>query len=95
MSTKSLTDFTATRRKPNSRVGVENRVKIPRDLYKLNKCVTLTADVMFVSGLPLFDTLLRKIKLATGEYVPNINSGQLAKSLRNIINLYAKGGFIV
>ena len=44
----------ATRRKPNSRVRVEDRVKIPRDWYKLNKFVTLTADVMFVCGLPLF-----------------------------------------
>jgi hypothetical protein len=38
-----------TRRKPNGRVGAEDRVKIPRDWYKLNKFVTLTVDVMFVT----------------------------------------------
>ena len=71
---------TATRYKPNSRVRVEGRVKIHRDWYKLNKCVTLTADVMFVSGLPLFVTLSRKIKSVTTEYMPNRKAGQLAKS---------------
>ena len=65
----------ATRRKPNSRVGVEDRVKIPRDWYKLNKFVTLTADVMFVCGLPIFVTLSRKIELVTVEYMPNRKAG--------------------
>ena len=62
----------ATRRKPNSRVGVEDRVKIPRDWYKLNKFVTLTADAMFVCGLPIFVTLSRKINLVTAEYIPRV-----------------------
>ena len=84
-----------TRRKPDSRVGFGDKVKIPRNWYKLNKCVTLTADVMFVCGLPLFVTLLRKIKLVTAEYVPNRKAGQLAKSLRKRVKVYAKGGFIV
>ena len=30
----------------------EHRVKVPREYYKLNKFVTLTADVMFVAGVP-------------------------------------------
>ena len=85
----------ATRRKPNSGVGVEYRVKIPRDWYKLNKCVTLTAVVMFVCVLPLFATLSGKIKLVTAQYMPTKKAGQLAKSLRKIVKLYAKGGFIV
>ena len=49
----------AKRRIPNSRVGVEDRVKIPRDWYKLNNVVTLTTDVMFVTGLP-FLSLFRE-----------------------------------
>ena len=86
---------TAPRHKPNDRVGVEGRVKIPRDWYKLNKFVTLTADVMFICGLPLFITLLGKKKLVTAEYMPTRKAGQLAKSLRKIVKLYAKRGFIV
>ena len=76
-------------------MGVEDRVKIPRDWYTFNKFVTLTADVMFVCGLPLFVTLSREINLITAEYVPTRKAGQLAKSLMKIVKLHAKGGFIV
>ena len=41
------------------------------------------------------DTLSGKIKLVTAEYMPNRKAGQLAKSLRKIVNLYARGGLIV
>ena len=34
----------------------EQRVGIPRDLYKLNKMVTITEDVMLVSGIPFLVT---------------------------------------
>ena len=35
------------------------------------KVMTLTVDVMFVCGLPIFVTLLGKIPLVTTEYMPN------------------------
>ena len=72
----------AMKRKPSRRVRIENRVKIPRDWYKFNKCFTLTTDVMFVCGLPIFITLPRKLKLVTAEYMPSRKAGQLAKCLR-------------
>ena len=34
----------------------EQRVAIPRDFYKMHKMVTLTADVMFISGIPFLVT---------------------------------------
>ena len=46
------------------------RVNIPREYYKLNKCVTIVADVMFVAGVPLFATYSRKIKFTTGGFLP-------------------------
>ena len=50
---------------------------------------------MFVSGLALFGTLLRMIKLVRAEYLSNRKAGQLAKYLRKTVKLYAKGGFLV
>ena len=40
------------------------RVSIPGEFYQLNKFVTISADVMFVSGVPFFVTYLRKIKIS-------------------------------
>ena len=48
----------ATRKRPH-RV-VRGRCKIPRDFYLLNKFVTLTADVMFVCGIPFFGYVIRR-----------------------------------
>ena len=73
---------TAMRRKPYKRVGVEGGVNIPKDWYMLNKFVTLTADVMFVTGLTFFVTLLRKIRLVTADFLPHHKAGWLAKFLR-------------
>ena len=44
----------STRQKPK-RVNVEYS-KILRDFYRLHKSATLTMDVMFVNGIPLFVT---------------------------------------
>jgi hypothetical protein len=38
-------------------------IKIPKDFYKLHHFVTLTADIMYVNGVPFLTTLSRKISL--------------------------------
>ena len=57
------------------------RVSIPDDFNRLNKFVTVAADVMFVSGVPIFMTYKRKIKFTTAEYLPWRTAVQLANSL--------------
>ena len=61
----------------------------------MNKFVTLTADVMFVCGIPFLVTYSRSIKFTTTEYIPNRTSGQLAKLLMKVVYGYARGGFVV
>ena len=73
----------------------EQGVAIPRDLYRLHRMVTITADVMFVSGVPFLVTFSRKIKFRTAECVPKRTAKLLAKSLTKALMLYARGGFIV
>ena len=74
---------------------VAGRCEIPRDFYRLNKFVTLTADVMFVCGIPFLVTCSRSIKYNTSEYIPTQAAGQLAKSLMKVVYGYARGGFVV
>ena len=84
----------ATTRK-NPHIVRNERLEIPREFYKLNKFVTLTADVIFVCGLPFLITFSRNIKMTTAEFTPNRTAGRLAKSIKKIVKLYARGGFIV
>ena len=50
---------------------------------------------MFISGIPFLVNFSRKIKFQTAEFVPNRSARMLAKSLRNVLMVYARGGFIV
>ena len=53
-----------TSRKKTRGFAVE-RVSIPQEFYRLNKFVTIAADVMFVGGIPFFITISKKIKFIT------------------------------
>ena len=64
------------------------RLKIPREFYRQHKYVTLSADVMFVCGLPFLVTYSRDIKLTTAEFVTGRTARKLANSLMKIVKLY-------
>ena len=86
----------ATRCKPNSRVKIEDRVKIRRDqLVQAEQIRDLNNGCHVYQWAATFVALLRKLKSVTAEYVPNKKVGQLAQSPRKIVKLYAIGGFIV
>ena len=59
----------------------EQRFGVPRDFYKLHKMVSITADVMFVSGIPFMVTFSRKIKFWTAEFIPKRTARLIAKYL--------------
>ena len=82
----------STRQKPN-RVK-EEYTKITKNFYQLHNFFTLTADFMFINGIPLLVSFSRNIRLITREYVPTCTAGQLGKSLMRIVKLYARGGFL-
>ena len=75
--------------------GPVERMLIRESCYRLNKFVTIAADVMFVSGVPFFVTYSKKIKFATAEYLPRCTARQLANSLRKVIFLHARGVFLL
>eukprot|EP00956_Cyclotella_meneghiniana_P038953 scaffold162906_cov46-Cyclotella_meneghiniana.AAC.1 len=70
-------------------------IVLPQQLYERLRDVVLTADVMFVNGLPFFVTLSRDIKLGTLEFLPSRTTDQLHKSLQTVARIYRRGGFLV
>ena len=77
------------------RAREEGIVSIPPDFLNLHRFVTLTADIMFVNSAPFMVTFSRKIRLRTVEFIPNRTVATLISSLKKVINLYARGGYIV
>ena len=57
--------------------------------------VTITADVMFVSGIPFLVTFSRNIKFWTAEFIPKRTARLLAKSHKKVLLIYSRGGYIV
>ena len=53
------------------------------------------ADVIFISGILCLVTSSRNIKFGTEEFVPTRSARMLAKSLRKVLMLYDRGGFVV
>ena len=62
-------------------------MEIPQPILALNKAVTLVSDVIFVNGLGLFVSMLRKIKFTTLEYIPKLTKSKLGHSLKKVISL--------
>jgi len=83
-----------TVRQRPSRVRPE-LIVLPQQMYEKLRDVVLTADVMFVNGLPHFVTLSRGIKLITIEFLPSRTAEQLHKSLQVVASIYRRGGFLV
>ena len=72
-----------------------NYVEVPRELLRLHKDVTLSADIFFVQGQPFFVTLSRKIKFYTLECLSNMKKSSLINACDNMINTYSQCGFKV
>ena len=70
-------------------------VNVPRDLIDMHKYISIVADVMFVNGLPFMVTSSRGISLVTIEFLPSRTILSLANSLRRVVTMYAKAGFVV
>jgi hypothetical protein len=84
----------SVRRKPEQ---VETKiVAIPQDLVLMHKFIVLTADVMFVSGVPLLLTQSRGVQLIiTVEYLPRSTAKFIGAKLTRVLQLYSRAGFVV
>ena len=82
-----------TRQKPD-RLEPEY-IGISRGIYECHKIVTLTADVVFVNRIAFLVTLSRDIRLYSCEHIIMRTAKQQSKTLRRIVNIYARGGFTI
>eukprot|EP00804_Cyclotella_cryptica_P011280 CCRYP_007764-RB/>CCRYP_007764-RB protein AED:0.31 eAED:0.33 QI:0/0/0/1/1/1/2/0/430 len=60
-------------------------VSIPAQLISINRYVTLVACVMFVSGLPFFVTLSKRVRYVTVQFVPCRTAAKLANCLEQVL----------
>jgi hypothetical protein len=70
-------------------------VAIPRDFVRLHKFVVLTADIMFVNGIPFLLTRSRGIQLITVEFLTRRTAKIIGEKLTRVLHLYSRAGFIV
>ena len=55
----------------------------------------MTADVMFVNGVPFLVSLARGLNLLTAEFLPFLTAKSLALRIEQIKHLYGRGVFTV
>eukprot|EP00804_Cyclotella_cryptica_P019093 CCRYP_021211-RA/>CCRYP_021211-RA protein AED:0.16 eAED:0.16 QI:0/0/0/0.66/1/1/3/0/1057 len=70
-------------------------VAVPRDFVRLHKFVTLTADIMFVNGIPFLLTRSRGIQLITVEFLPRQTAKIIGEKLTRVLQLYQRADFVV
>ena len=67
-------------------------MQIPWDFVKLQKNVTLVADVMFVNGLPFLVTSLGGLSIITIEHLKSRTAKRLVQTLVRVFRKYATSG---
>jgi len=70
-------------------------VHIPRVILERHWLVVLTAEVMFVNGVPFLVSLARGLNLLTAEFLPTRTAKYLASRFEQIKHMYARGGSTV
>jgi len=70
-------------------------VHIPQVILERHRLVVLTADVIFVNGIPFLVSLARGLNLLTAEFLPTRTAKSLASRFEQIKHMYARGGFTV
>ena len=68
-------------------------VKVPQELLKLHREVFLTMDIFFVSKIPFFLTLSRRICFTAVNHLANRTVPQIFQAFKEIYQYYLQRGF--
>ena len=82
-----------TRQKPEP--VITDYVEVPKRILDLNKEITLSADIMYVQGMPFFITVSRDLKLTTTELMSDKTQQTILNCITNIQSVYKNRGFEV
>jgi hypothetical protein len=63
-------------------------VKVPKDLLKLHREVTMTADIFFVNKIPFFLTLSRKICFTAVNHLADQTTKTIFQAYEEIHKFY-------
>jgi hypothetical protein len=74
---------------------VTDYMEVPKDFPDTHGVVKMTADVMFVNGLPFLATATRDINLVTIEFAATITAKNLSKLINRVVAVYTKAGLKV
>ena len=83
-----------TTRQKSPQIRMENN-SIPMQVMQQYKDVTLSADVMKVTGIPFLMTISRHIKFGTAGKLDNMNNSHIIKHFKAVIGAYVTRGFRV
>ena len=83
-----------TRTKP-SLVVVSDYVAVPHTIFKGNRNVTLSLDVMFVNRIQFLTSISQHLKFTTADTLHNCTTSQLVQCVTTMKALYTKRGFNV
>ena len=83
-----------TTRQPSPKVRIE-AMSIPIQIMQQYKDVTLSADVMKVTGIPFLMTISRHIKFGSAGKLDTMKNGHIIKHFKAIIGAYVTRGFRV
>ena len=67
--------------------------RIPKEILKEYKNITLCIDVMFINGIKFLLTVSQNVDFVTAQYVPNKKYKGYIKPIEIVYNMYAKRGF--
>ena len=68
---------------------------IPLQVMQQYRDVTLSADVMKVTGIPFLMTISKHIKFGTAGKLDNMNNSHIIKHFKAVIGAYVTRGFCV
>ena len=83
-----------TTRQPSPKVRLENS-PIPAPILQQYRNVTLSVDVMKVTGIPFLMTISRHIKFGSAGRLDNMKNSHIIKHFKAIIGTYVTRGFRV
>jgi hypothetical protein len=72
---------------------IDDTIEIPNELIQSQQNVKLCIDIMYVIEMQFLTTISKNIHYRTGQYKSSKSPLEYAKTLKEVLIVYKKGGF--